>query len=218
MNIKQDYLVKNPYSRPGMVNKPQQIVIHYVGNPGSSAQANRNYFNNLAGTKATYASSQYIVGLSGEIIQCIPENETAYHAAHEYTNTHSIGIEICHPDSGGKFNDITYKALIELCVDICKRYKLDPEKDIIRHYDVPNDRKKQCPYYYVKNPASWTKLKADIKTNLNPIDQRHIDNVNQLVKMGIIGEPLKWYNLEDVSVNNIKALINNMARFGTIYK
>lgn len=218
MEISKQFLDINPYSRPGKSNKPEKIVIHYVGNAGSSAQANRNYFNNLAKTKATYASSQYIIGLKGEIIQCIPENEIAYHAAHEYTNTHSIGIEVCHPDGSGKYNDLSYKSLLELCVDICKRYNLDPDKDIIRHYDVPNGKYKQCPYYYVKNPSAWTKLKADIKTKFKPVDQRHIDNVNQLVKMGIISEPEKWYDLEDVSTNNVKALINNVAKFGTIYK
>lgn len=212
MNINKQLLVNNPYSRPGGKNTPEQIVIHYVGNPGSSAQANRNYFNSLATRKSVYASSQYIVGLKGEIILCIPENEVAYHAAHSYTNSHSIGIECCHPNHDGKFNDHTYVSLVKLCADICNRYKLDPKKDIIRHYDVPNGRKKPCPLYYVRNGSSWTKLLEDINNELKPqpIDENHKANVDIFVKHKIISSPELWYDPRKVTHNHIKALINKI--------
>ncbi len=81
MYIVEQLLDINNYSRPGLSMKEiKGIVIHYVGNAGSSAIGNRNYFNNLATTRATYASSHYIVGLEGEVIMCVPENEIAYHA------------------------------------------------------------------------------------------------------------------------------------------
>lgn len=35
-----------------------------------------------------------------------------------------------------KYADLAYKALIELLVDLCSRYKLEPTQAIIRHYDV----------------------------------------------------------------------------------
>lgn len=42
------YLTINKYSRTGeKQNKIQYQVVHWVGNPGTSATANRNYFNNL---------------------------------------------------------------------------------------------------------------------------------------------------------------------------
>ncbi|MBR4122829.1 MAG: N-acetylmuramoyl-L-alanine amidase, partial [Clostridia bacterium] len=46
----------------------KNIVIHYVGNPNSTAQNNRDYFNKLD----TTVSSHFVVGLEGEIIQCVP--------------------------------------------------------------------------------------------------------------------------------------------------
>ncbi|MBR4865083.1 MAG: N-acetylmuramoyl-L-alanine amidase, partial [Clostridia bacterium] len=74
--VERDLLVPNEYSRPGdALTKVNGIVIHYVGNPGSTAKNNRDYFNNLALTKATYASSHFSVGLDGEVIQCVPLNE-----------------------------------------------------------------------------------------------------------------------------------------------
>ena len=107
MNIITNFLDKNKYSRPGTKrNKTTKIAWHYVGNPGSSAKANRNYFNNAPNHK-TSASSHYIIGLEGEIIYCVPEDEIAYTT--NSANSYSIGIEMCHPDSSGKFNSLTYK-------------------------------------------------------------------------------------------------------------
>ena len=42
------------------------IVIHYVGNPGTTAAQNHSFFTNLAQTGETYASSHFLVGLDGE--------------------------------------------------------------------------------------------------------------------------------------------------------
>ena len=156
------HLTPNKFSRPQILLKDvTKIAIHYVGNPNTSAQNNRNYFNN-APHHNVYVSSHYIVGLKGEIIQCIPENEIAYCTSQ--ANSYSISVETCHPDAGGKFNDKTYKALISLTADLCRRHGLDPIKDVIRHYDVTG---KHCPLYYVKNKSAWDKLKQDVSTYMN---------------------------------------------------
>lgn len=160
MNIEQHYLNINPYSRPGMkLTSVKKLVIHWVGNANSSAIANRNYFNRLNGT---YASSQFIVGLNGEIISCMPEDEVSWHAGNYNMNLNSIGIENCHPDWSGKFNDKTYNSLIELLVYLCKKYNLT-QNDIIRHYDVTG---KVCPKYYVENPSAFEQLKSDVANKL----------------------------------------------------
>lgn len=68
-----ELLTVNPYSRPGTaLEKVNGIVIHYTANPGATAIANRNYFENLKDTHTTKASSHFVVGLEGEIVQCIP--------------------------------------------------------------------------------------------------------------------------------------------------
>lgn len=169
MNLQENFLTINPYSRCGeKLQSVKNIVIHWVGNAGSSAMGNRNYFESLK-DKGIYASSQYIVGLSGEIIACMPENEIAWHSGNYNVNLNSIGIEVCHPDWIGKYSDITYNALIELIVDICKRHNLD-QNSIIRHYDVTG---KNCPKYYVENPSEFEKIKSDVANALggsyNPV-------------------------------------------------
>ncbi len=163
MNIENKLLTINPYSRSGeKQDKIEKIVVHWVGNAGSSALSNRNYFESLATSHKTYASSHYIIGLNGEIIRCIPECEVAYHSGSYSMNRKSIGIEDCHSDWEGKFNDNTYSSLVELCTDICKRYNFGID-EIIRHYDVTG---KECPKYYVKNEKEWIKFKNDVAKKL----------------------------------------------------
>ena len=159
--VKKLYLKKNPYSRPAdALTEVNDIVIHYVGNPGTSAEANRNYFNNLSSRRSnpegTKASAHFIVGLSGEIIQCIPLTEIAY--ANYPRNEDTVSIEVCHPDEGGQFATETYQSLVRLTADLLNEYGLTAEH-VIRHYDVSG---KACPKYYVENEDAWNRLKADI--------------------------------------------------------
>lgn len=144
MKITEMYLTPNKYSRPQIALKIiTKIAVHYVGNPNTSALANRNYFENLGKTGTRYVSSHYIIGLEGEIIQCIPLSEVSY--CTNQANSYSVSIECCHPDATGKFTEATEQALAELCAYLCEKFKLDPTKDIIRHYDVTG---KQCPLYW----------------------------------------------------------------------
>ncbi len=152
-----DLLPKNEYSRPGeSTDDIVGIVIHYVGNPGTSARANRNYFAGLADSGATYASSNFIVGLDGEVIECVPLGEVAYCSNNR--NHDTVSIECCHPDEDGQFTTETYESLLRLCRFLVDIYDIKPE-NIIRHYDVTG---KLCPKYYVENEDAWQKLVDDI--------------------------------------------------------
>lgn len=153
----QDFLTPNEYSRPGIsLDEVNGVVIHYTANPGSDARGNRNYFESLKDSKITKASSHFVIGLDGTIIQCLPLEEIAY--ASNGRNGDTIAIECCHPDETGEFTKETYQALIELTAWLCGKYNLKQE-DIIRHYDVTG---KDCPRYYVANEDEWDKLKREV--------------------------------------------------------
>ncbi len=157
-----NYLTPNEYSRPGKeLKEVNAIVVHYVGNPGTTAAQNRSYFENLKDTHATSASSHYIIGMEGEIIQCVPLNEISY--ASNNRNKDTIAIECCHPDETGQFTTATYKSLVKLVAALCRTYDLDPETGIIRHYDVTG---KYCPLYYVNHEDEWYGFKLDVKAEL----------------------------------------------------
>ena len=159
--ISQDLLPVNPYSRPGTpLEAVDGVVIHYVGNPGTSAEANRSYFQNLALTHETYASSHFLVGLEGEILQCVPLSEIAY--CSNDRNEDTVSIEVCHPDEGGEFTPETLAAVEKLTAWLCGEFSLTTE-DVIRHYDVNG---KICPRYYVEHPEAWTDLLAGVQSAL----------------------------------------------------
>lgn len=155
--IDRQYLTVNPYSRPGVnMDSIQFIAIHYVGNPGTTAQNNRNYFEKLKDDQEESRSSHFIVGLDGEVIQCIPLNEKSY--ATNERNIDTISIEVCHPDETGQFNQATYNSVVKLTAWLCEQFGLT-EENVIRHYDVTG---KICPKYYVEHPEAWTQMKKDI--------------------------------------------------------
>lgn len=128
------------------------IVIHYVGNPGSTASQNHGWYAN----PESEVSSHFIVGLEGEVIQCLPLDEIS--SATNWRNSDTISIEVCHPDESGKFSEETYKSLVKLTAWLLENCGLG-EDHIIRHYDVTG---KQCPRYFVENEDAWARFKADV--------------------------------------------------------
>lgn len=153
-----DLLPINPYSRPGIaLEQVNGIVIHYVGNPGTTAEQNHSYFENLAQTGETYASSHFLVGLDGEILQNVPLDEIAY--CSNQRNEDTISIECCHPDDTGEFNQATYDSLVKLTRWLMDYYGLDTSQ-VIRHYDVTG---KICPKSFVDHPEEWEQFLADLQ-------------------------------------------------------
>ncbi len=157
----QDFLNISPRNRPGLAMPVvHDIVVHWVANPNTTAKGNRDYFNDLAIPEANLedrsASAHFVVGLEGEIIQCIPLEEIAY--ANYPRNEDTISIEVCHPDWSGQYNSTTYASLIRLVAYLCQQYGLNADH-VIRHHDVSG---KDCPKYYVEHPDAWEQLKRDV--------------------------------------------------------
>lgn len=194
MEIKDALLTISNYNRPGTRRtKTTAIACHYIGNPGTTAVANRNYFESLGttgsrlekqGKSATKASCHYLIGLQGEVLRLIPEDEISW--CTNQANSYSISIEACHPDSTGKFKIETYNSYVELCADLCTRWHLNPAKGLIRHYDVTG---KLCPRYFVDQPSAWEQFKKDVANAM----EKKITTGWQQDKTGW------WYRHEDGS-------------------
>lgn len=153
----------NPYSRPGeTMERVDDIVVHSTDSPGASAQNVRDYFDSLSDGSRS-ASSNFVIGLDGEIIECVPINEKAY--ATRWRNYDTISIECCIPDEEGTFNQATYDSCTKLVAWL--EYKLGlSASHVIRHYDVTG---KNCPRYFVANEDAWTQFKSDVETRYNSI-------------------------------------------------
>ena len=159
--IEEDLLPVNEWSRPGEpLTEVNGIVIHYVGNPGTSAAANRSFFANLATTHETSASSHFLVGLEGEIIQCVPLSEISY--CSNERNYDTIAIEVCHPDDTGEFNQASLESVERLTAWLCAVFDLSTDQ-VIRHYDVTG---KICPKYYVEHEDAWRDLLAGVEAEI----------------------------------------------------
>ena len=136
----------------GRLKGLKDIVIHYVGNPGTTAQQNHDFYTNADSD----VSSHFVIGLDGEIIQCVPLNERS--SASNWRNGDTISIEVCHPDKTGEFTDKSYASLVTLTSWLCGEFNLNSDH-VIRHYDITG---KKCPLYFVEHEDKWERFKADV--------------------------------------------------------
>lgn len=193
MQIIHDFITPNEYSRPQRrLYDIKAIVMHWTANPSATAKQNRDYFDAKKTGLGGYASAHYIIDQNGIIIAAVPENEVAYHCgssvidpasgkiytdyarekfgryASEYSspNNCTIGIEMCPVDNEGNFTDATIAAAVELCADICQRYKLQAE-DITTHNAVVGW--KDCPKLWTKKPALFSAFKVSVADKLRRI-------------------------------------------------
>lgn len=174
MRIREDLLAVEETSRPGQVLPALTgIVVHWVANPGATPSLVRDYFASVS----RYASCHYIIGIDGEVLRIIPDDEVAYHAGpsdltKEATrrrlgglpNWRTIGIEVCHSDWEGRFSDKAMEALISLTARIVRKAGIDV-RNILRHYDCTG---KDCPAWYVEHPEEWARFKGDVVMATTP--------------------------------------------------
>ena len=163
MTITDKLIPVNKYNRPGTKCIPQKICVHYTGNAGSGAAYQMNVSKGVFASQGqrVWTSSQYLVGLNGEIIHCVPDDEMAYAATNN--NRGVIHIEVCHPNTTGKFNAVTIAALGELVRMLMDKYKITSDK-VVRHYDLTG---KHCPAYYV-DENRWAALHEKITAEPKP--------------------------------------------------
>lgn len=169
---KNKYININKYSRPGnKITKVKKIIVHYTANNGGTAENHYSYFNNL---KGRYASAHIFVDKK-EALCIIPLNEIAYHANDiqkrvngapyrgvpellPNANFLSVGVEMC-LESNGTIHKDTITRTEDTCVNLCRQFKLDPNKDIVRHFDVTA---KNCPAPWVSKLQDFVQFKKRV--------------------------------------------------------
>lgn len=72
------------------------------------------------------ASANYVIGNDGTVILCVPEQYRAWTSGNEDNDTQAITVEVCNSTGAPdwKVSDAALEALINLGVDICRRYNL----------------------------------------------------------------------------------------------
>ena len=188
MMIEEDFLEVNEFSRPGKIRTATLgVVMHWTANPNANAKQNKEYFDAKKLGMDGYGSAHYIVSQDGSIVQCMPENEVAYHCGTDrldpeshaiYTNyarakfkqwaLHpdktspnwcTIGIEMCPTDWEGHFSKETLDSAAELCSIILQRHNLTVD-DICTHNMVVGW--KDCPKLWCDEPERFIAFKSQV--------------------------------------------------------
>lgn len=180
-------LITNKRKRPfKKLKEIKAIIIHWTANKnkGANAIANRNYFQNdhkvASGRLVPPASAHFNVD-DLRIIQCIPEDEVAFHVGAKWMNfksdahrlmgtepsknktaidtpnNYTIGIEMC-VNIDADWQKV-YKNTIDLTKYLMDRYNI-PIENVLRHYDITGKDcpKMMCPPF----EEEWIKFKQDI--------------------------------------------------------
>ena len=129
---------------------PDILLLHYTGMADAGAALAR-----LCSSESE-VSAHYVVFEDGRIVQCVPEEQRAWHAgvsawyagvqaASEATdiNSRSIGIEIANPGHDFGYPDFPQRqieSVIALCQDILARRPI-PATRVLAHSDVAPARK-----------------------------------------------------------------------------
>lgn len=148
-------------------NTPKWIILHGTAG-GTSATAIANYFK----TDDPPTSAHYIVGLNGEVVQCVSEADSAW-ANGVVTQGHdpwwstqlnpnfvTFSIEHVKPDSGNQsqLTDAQKQASFALVKHLCDKYNIpkrqaDAQGGVTGHYSIDPVNRSQCP-----GPYPWQEL------------------------------------------------------------
>jgi N-acetylmuramoyl-L-alanine amidase CwlA len=213
LNITTKYIPKNTQRRSGIpISGVAFICSHDTGNDGSLAIENVNWF--IASANEMQASAHYFVD-DKDILCCVPETEKAWGVRYcvpkdneiygKDANDWAIHIELCYDSTNkGVDNLKAYNNYVDLHADICKRYKLNPDTDIVGHYVLDPTRRTDPLNAFKYVGKDWPKFIADIKKVMTPV----VIEIPVIVPEVPVVEPPKLVPPESFIKRVIRFIIN----------
>ena len=106
-------------------NKRNAPILKFTPHHAAVVASAENVANTFK-SAAREASSNYVIGGDGTIILCVPEEYRAWTSGNADNDHQAITVEVCNSTGAPdwKVSDAALEALINLGVDICKRYNL----------------------------------------------------------------------------------------------
>lgn len=206
MNLKKLILVNNECYKARKTIVPKGIMVHSTGanNPNlkryvgpDDGLLGKNKYNNHWNQSRPNSRQVCVHAFIGKLAdgtiatyQTLPWNHRGWHAGGKANDTH-IGFEICEDSlmDASYFNKV-YKEAVELCVYLCKLYKLT-EKDIIGHYEgfklgIASNHSDPSNWF-PKHGKSMNTLRADVKKALtsSPLSPSPPQATNKLYKVQV---------------------------------
>jgi N-acetylmuramoyl-L-alanine amidase len=165
------------------------IVSHDTGNPGSSAYANRNYFD----TTQPNASAHTFID-DKNILEIIPLSEKAFHVRYDVStdnrifgedaNDSAIGVELAY---GGNIDfSEAYDRYVWYHAYLLDRYNLDPFEEIVSHKKLDPTRRTDPQNALHRYGISWNEF---------------INDVNEAYLKEFKGKNLSESQVKGVSIN-----------------
>ncbi len=153
------YTRLSPNNSGGRTHKIDRITPHCVVGQ-MQIESMLDWFSH----STTKASANYGIGTDGRIGLCVPESVRSWCSSSAENDQRAVTIE-CASDKMEPyaFNDAVYKALVLLCVDICKRNGKKtllwiPDKDKALSYKLKSDEMLLTVHRWFANkacPGTW---------------------------------------------------------------
>lgn len=181
--ITKNYLTPGTKPRGGeKLKSVNGIALHWIAAGQESAMVIRNNFENAGG----YASTQFIIGYKGEIVQCMDEREVAWHVGAKTYRPAKLNVT-----KNGNPN--YYMIGIELCTT--------PEDCYLTNRRIPSDYNNKSKYPNMGRPGPTqyqitVEFVGDLckKYNLDPLTDIyiHYDMTGKLCHIYYVNNPDKF--------------------------
>lgn len=145
---------------------PHYMAAHWTGRRCA------DYFVECA-RNGRRASSNYCVGYDGDIAVSVNEDCRAWTSSSDWNDQRAVTIE-CANNSDSSFTDATYKALVKLCADICKRHNIVPHYDGTQNGTITLHQMfaaTDCPGNWMTRKVKTGEFENDIKREMGAAAQ-----------------------------------------------
>lgn len=168
---------KSNYTQGRRGYKVCKITPHHMSGVLSGKQCARIFQNS-----SRNASANYCIGVNGDIVCCVEEENRAWTSSSAWNDCQAITIEVSNNKMGGNWSvsNASWKSLVKLCVDICKRYNFrltyDGTKNgsLTRHNMFANT---DCPGPYLQ--SKFSQLVKEVNAELDKKETKTKSTVGQ---------------------------------------
>lgn len=185
MNLKKLIFTNNDCYKAGRTITPKGIMVHSTGanNPNlkryvgpDDGLLGKNQYNNHWNQDKPDGQQVCVHAFIGKLAdgsiatyQTLPWNHRGWHAGGSANDTH-IGFEICEDGlTDASYFSAVYKEAVELCVYLCKQYRLT-ERDVICHSEGYRlgiaSNHGDVMHWFPKHGKSMDTFRADVKAGL----------------------------------------------------
>jgi len=144
--------------------KITKITIHHMADVSDPVNCAKYHL------RTKKASANYYIGTDGTIVSGVSENRRPWGSSNSDNDQKAITIEVSNSRKGEKekewpVSDKAYNALIDLCADICNRYK------ITLNWTGTKDGTLTCHYMFKATECPGPYLKARMSNIANAVNK-----------------------------------------------